>query len=61
MEIKDEKEMVIQRSGSCGVSCNGDSADDIASSGQDDDYNYTAHAAHSDDRCGYLYFDVEYR
>ena len=53
--------MVIQRRRGYRFSCNGDSVDDIASSGQYDDYNYTAHAAHSDDRCGYLYSNVEYR
>jgi len=42
MGIKDEKEMVIQRRGYYRISCNGDFADDIASSGQYDDYNYTA-------------------
>jgi len=45
MGIKDEKEMVIQGSGSRRFSRNGDSADNIASSGQYDDYDYAAHSA----------------
>ena len=57
-----KKSWLFRGLGVIGLTAMAISADDIASSGQYDYYhNYTAHAAHSDDKRSYLHSNVEYR